>query len=333
VWVKKYIDRTLDWVKCSPGKAIFISLGLWAAALFAHAKFTEQTRFETQFISAVWNWTQAGEHPRRLTSTNQRNLFDQLMSEEPPERWVAARKLGEWRDVNALWPLVAAMSDDSGTRRTCLMAQALGKLRDPAAVPALIDAAQHPRNVDLRVCATYSLGEIGGESAIEFLVERAADKSVSEGDRSVAISALGEIGSPRALSALEKIRSTSHDAMLRSIAASAIHQIKLLQANAVENLLGAIGDNSDWIQDDWILAQLQRRWSERAAGGLNEILRANDKLSRGLKLEITALLTAQESVERETLRVFEASPAKEDRWLGSRARSNKAEIFRMAAAR
>lgn len=331
VELRNYIDRTLRFASHSPVKTIVIGLALWGAALVAYGKFTEHTRFNAEFASAVWGWSQAGEHPRSLTSEAQRNVFGRLASSEPPERWVAAHELGEWRDPKALWPLIAAMEDDAGTRRTCLMAQALGKLHDPAAVPALVQAAQHPRNVDLRVCATHSLGTIGDASAVEFLAKRAADESVNQGDRSAAISALGEIGSPRVLPALEMVSSTTQASMLRSIAVSAIHQIELLQANAEENLLGAIGDNSDWIQDDWILAQLDRRWNENVAARLNEILRAQKKLHPGLKLQITALLTAKESLGNETLEVFQASSDRQDRWLAGLARPG-AENFRMASA-
>jgi HEAT repeat protein len=331
VRTKNYSDAMLHWVNRSPGRAIFIGLALWGAVLVTRGKLTEHARFKTEFASAVWNWAQAGEHARRLNAEEQRIFFDQLASAEPPERWVAARKLGPWRDPKALWPLVAAMEDEAGTRRTCLMAQALGKLHDPVAVPALVHAAQHPRNVDLRVCAIHSLGEIGDESAVEFLAQRAGDESVSEADRNIAISALGEIGSPRALPALRKIKSTTQHPMLLSVVASAIHQIELLQNSAVENLLSAIGDDSDWIQDDWILAQLQRRWSEGVAGRLNEILRTKDKLNSRLKLQITALLATTASVESDTRKVLQASSAKEDRWLASLA-SSDAKDLRIAAA-
>jgi len=111
---RNYIDRTLRFANHSPGKTIIIGLALWGAALLAYGKFTEHTRFNAEFASAVWGWYQAGDHPRSLTSEDQRNLFGWLASSEPPERWVAARKLGAWRDPKALWPLIAAMGDGPG---------------------------------------------------------------------------------------------------------------------------------------------------------------------------------------------------------------------------
>lgn len=64
-----------------------IGLALWGSALATYGKVTEHTRFDTEFASAVWSWSQAGEHARRLTSDDQRNFFGQLASAEPPERW------------------------------------------------------------------------------------------------------------------------------------------------------------------------------------------------------------------------------------------------------
>ncbi len=71
---------------------------------------------------------------------------------------------------------------------------------------ALIEAARQRSNIDLRVCATHSLGRIGAESAVRFLAKRSTDPSVNQGDRSAAISALGEIGSPSALPACKRLR-------------------------------------------------------------------------------------------------------------------------------
>ena len=271
-----------DWARRHPAKAATILFLSWLPALMVHAKFTEHDRFNASFETAVWNWSQAGEHPQALDAQEPRELIEQLFSAEPPERWSAAGKLAVWREPTALWPLVAAMQDDAGTRRTCLISQALGKLADPAAVPALIEAAQHPSNVDLRVCATHSLGQIGNDSAISFLAGRSADRSLGEGDRSVAISALGEIGSPLAVPVLKEIASSDARPMLRSFAASAIRQIGLLQGDAEKNLLSALGDNSDWIQDDWTLRQLHHRWSNCIAAGLNETLRARALRYRAL---------------------------------------------------
>ncbi len=109
--------------------------------------------------------------------------------------------------------------------------------------------------------------------------------------------------------------------MLRSLAASAIRQIGLLEGDAIGKLLGAIGDNSDWIQDDWILAQLHRRWNDRIATRLNELLLANPPLSRGFRLQITALLAAKHEVNSTTMNTLALASEREDHWLAVAAAS------------
>jgi HEAT repeat protein len=317
--MRKNIGRCLAdasrWQRKHPMKLAMTLFLLWLVALLVHGKITEHKRFNAAFETAVWEWAQVGEQARSLEPQERRALLAQLYSNEPPERWVAAKKLASWREPSALWPLVAAMTDDAGTRRTCVISQALGKLENPAAVPALIQAAQHRSNVDLRVCATHSLGQIGDESALPFLETRSLDRSANQGDRGVAISALGEIGSPRALPTLEEIASSEPRPILRSLAASAIRQIELLQGDAETNLLAALGDNSDWIQDDWILARLHRQWSDRVAAGLNEFLRGAVETRRSLRFQITALLTAKQALKPAAIEALALSSDRDNRWL------------------
>lgn len=197
--VARRVSRLVDWTQRHPAKAATALFLSGVAALVVHAKFTEHDRFKAAFEAAVWEWSQVGENPRPLDPQEREKLIESLFSREAPDRWRAAGILASWREPAALWPLIATMQDGAGTGRTCLISQALGKLADPAAVPALIEAAQHRSNVDLRVCATHSLGQIGDAGAISFLEWRSVDRSASEGDRTVAISALGEIGSVRAM--------------------------------------------------------------------------------------------------------------------------------------
>jgi len=305
--------QVFDWAGRHPARALLAGGVLWLAGFTIYWNATAHSRFVGAFENAVWNWMQAGESARTLDPEDRRKLFEQLASSEPPARWDAAGKLGGWRDPVALGPLIAAMQDDGGTVRTCVISQALGKLGDPTAVPALLRAAQHPDNLDLRVCATHSLGQIGDESAIEFLANRATDPSVPEGERGAVISALGEIGSPIAIPALESI--LAGKSRLGSFAASAIKQIGLLHGDTDANLLAAIGDNTDWIHDDWVLTQLHRRWDDRIAETLNERLRESSHFHAGLRLQIAALLTAKRRMESATVDFLTSSRDNESRWL------------------
>ena len=309
-------SRSLSgWARRHPVTTAATLFLLWIGVLAVHGKLTEHDRFDASFRTAVWEWHQLGGDAQPMGAEERQKLIAQLYSREPPERWKAARKLGSWREPAALWPLITAMEDAAGTQRTCLISQALGKLGKAAAVPALIEAAQHRSNADLRVCATHSLGQIGDDRAVSFLVSRVLDSSLSEGDRTVAISALGEIGSPLALPTLQEIAASNQRAALRSFAASAIRQIELLEAKAETNLLTALGDNSEWIQDDWILMQLHRRWSGQIAAELNEILRTRVNIPSGLRFHITALLSAKQALEKSTLDSLACSSNHANQWL------------------
>jgi HEAT repeat protein len=197
-------------------------------------------------------------------------------------------------------------------------------------VPALVQAVQNQNNLDLRVCAVHSLGQIGDVSAVDFLAKRAADVSLPDDDRVSAVMALGEIGSPNALPALESIVNNAAHPLMRSFALSAIRQIGFLQGDAESKLLAVLGDNSGWIRDDWILAQLYRRWDDRIATGLNKILRTDTHLQSGLRLHIAALLTAQQSMEPTTLQALGDSQNQEDRWLANLAERNPSDVQLLA---
>ncbi|MEN8106793.1 MAG: HEAT repeat domain-containing protein [Pseudomonadota bacterium] len=153
-----------------------------------------------------------------------------LESALPDTRWAAARELAARRDARAVEAIIRAMRDPQGTIRVCVMASALGHLRDPRALGALTEAAFDPVNRDLRLCAIQSLGMIGDASAVPALI-----RALQEGNMPVAaanaiarmgdergvlpiiqaagdpqlrlwmVMALGELGSPSALSWLETL--------------------------------------------------------------------------------------------------------------------------------
>ncbi len=64
-------------------------------------------------------------------------VIGRLADTSPEQRWLAADELVRRADPRAVDALIAAMLDPAGTRRVCVMASALGKLKDPGAVAAL----------------------------------------------------------------------------------------------------------------------------------------------------------------------------------------------------
>jgi HEAT repeat protein len=152
------------------------------------------------------------------------SLCQALAHERPMVREQAAQALGAIGDTRALAPLCRALEDPDGkVRRQATLALgrlgpsaaeplcrqlrggaphqreaavlALGSLRDPHAVPTLVQAlADHDR--DVRRGAAAALGAIGAPEAVEPLSEPLRDRS--QPVRRAAVVALAQIGSPAA---------------------------------------------------------------------------------------------------------------------------------------
>jgi HEAT repeat protein len=169
--------------------------------------------------------------------------------------------LGRMRDARALDHLASALGDPD-QRLRAEAARSLGALGSPRAVPDLVAALQEDADPETRIGAAYSLGLLGDHRAVDPLLAKLADgdedprvrgvvaESLAElqerravpaliaalGDPSVEVRfwasfALGELGDPAALSALERLAQTD-DATLpgwRSVkeeAAAAIESIR-----------------------------------------------------------------------------------------------------------
>ncbi|KAF5062082.1 HEAT repeat [anaerobic digester metagenome] len=168
---------------------------------------------------------------------------------EPAVRHLAAAALGELRDPVALPALVAALQgpDEEGVRWRA--AEALVKLGS-CALDNLIVLAAHD-DPDVRWKACVSLGEIGDVRAAPALVDRLADH-----DRFVrtrAVSALVRLGSP-ALPLLT-IALEDPDVRVRVGAADVLGQIG--DAAAIEGLLIAIKDPVESVRRSAAVALLR----------------------------------------------------------------------------
>jgi HEAT repeat protein len=171
--------------------------------------------------------------------------------------WLLAR-MG---DERALGPLVAALHDPDPSLRA-EAARALGALDSPRAVPELVSALQTDADPDTRMAAAHSLGLLGDHRAVDPLLAKLADRSedpcvrefaaealtgpgerravraliAALGDPSVEVRfwaafALGELGDPAALSALERLAQTDDVALpgwrsVKDEAAAAIESIR-----------------------------------------------------------------------------------------------------------
>jgi HEAT repeat protein len=177
------------------------------------------------------------------------------------DRHRACWLLGRMGDERALGPLAVALRDcDPRVRGEA--ARSLGALDSPQAVPSLIAALQTDTDAGTRMAAAYALGLIGDARAIDPLLAKLADTSedprvrgfvaeaftchqerravphliavLSDSSAEVrfwAAFALGQLGDPAALSALERLAQTDNATLpgwgsVMDEAAAAIERIR-----------------------------------------------------------------------------------------------------------
>ncbi|NOX54375.1 MAG: HEAT repeat domain-containing protein, partial [Planctomycetes bacterium] len=102
-----------------------------------------------------------------------RRIAEDLQSEVPRVRAVAANRLGELRAKQALPVLIDALSDRSPQVRS-EAARALGRIRDPRAVEPLIRALKDPDST-VRFYAAWALGELKDPRAADALLQALRD--------------------------------------------------------------------------------------------------------------------------------------------------------------
>ena len=158
-------------------------------------------------------------------------LLRKLKSESAEMRAYAAEGLGGVGDVNAVAPLIDALTDNNSTVRRFAISS-LGKIRDARAIDVLIPFLQD-EEPDMRCAAVVALGELGltedrfstpPVQVIEALID-----SMTDNDNAVcsaAVVALGRIGNPQAISALNALAETTDSEWIRRYISEALHQIE-----------------------------------------------------------------------------------------------------------
>lgn len=292
---------------------------IWLIGALITYQATERTRFEAELSLALRELQQRDETAQPLTPLARAELLQKLNSSKAPQRWQAADELAIWKDQASVPALVIAMQDDRGTERTCVIAQSLGKLGSGEALPALIQAINHPQNLDLRVCATHALTDIGDPRAVQPLIEKAKDRSTLEDDYASAITALGDLGFPQALQVLREIAEHDPDCRMRTIASAAIRRIEMVQSDdPAAALVSALENPVAWIYDEWILNALAKRWEPRVADALNVYLSSGAHLTHH-RIQVTALLLYHGAMHSGTIRSLAKSGKRQNLWLADYA--------------
>ena len=132
--------------------------------------------------NAVWALTRIpGAQAREATRLALRDADDSVLR-------AAIHSAGLWRDRSALAELLAVFTTRSaGVQRAA--AEALGRIGDPEAVPALLDRARSPIDRVLEHSLTYALIEIGHPGSIAAGIDAASTSA-----RRVALIALDQLG-------------------------------------------------------------------------------------------------------------------------------------------
>ncbi len=305
--------------------ALVIGLA-WLAVSYAHDRWTAESRFYAKLDAELWKLRAAGVDRVQLSPIERERYRALLRCNDPSSRWQAAADLGRWQDNASVFSLVAAMQDDDGTQKTCRIAQSLGAIGDSNAVPALLQAIHHPRNLDLRVCATHALAEIGDARAVGPLIAKAENVELREDDRVSAMLALGDLARSEAAPALHGIAASDSDKRFRTIAAAALRQIELMQNNdPVPAVAVELNSPAHWIRRAWLIQKLGEKWDSRAAEALNRFLRRSDGWTLD-RIQAAALLLHRRSLEAEVMHELADSDVKENRWLAEYAQTFEAGL-------
>jgi HEAT repeat protein/beta-lactamase regulating signal transducer with metallopeptidase domain len=209
----------------------------------------------------------AGTVAQAASPTAVRGLIAALGDQVPEVRRAAGEALGQLKDSAAVAALMEALRKDTDPEVRKAAAWSLGQIQDPRAVPALLAALRDDRDVDVRRQVVWALGQIEDASAVEGLgaATRDADREV----RAQAVWALGQIQSSAAVPALAiALRDSSAD--VRKQAAWALGQIQ--SADAIDPLGVALADRNADVREQavWALGQIQ---NARAVPGLTAALR------------------------------------------------------------
>jgi HEAT repeat protein len=146
-------------------------------------------------------------------------------------RAYAAEGLGGVGGVNAVAPLINALSDNNSTVRRFAISS-LGRIRDERAINVLIPFLQDDE-ADMRCTAAVALGELGLSedrfSTPPVQIIEALISSITDTDRAVcsaAVVALGRIGNLQAISALNALAEATNSEWIRRYISEALHQIE-----------------------------------------------------------------------------------------------------------
>jgi len=130
------------------------------------------------------------------------------------------------RIVDRLIQFVQKDESPNDLGRATYAAGALGKTRDPKAIPVLTEKLREDKPLEIATAAAFALRHFNDSQAIHALIQAAGNKNISASVREAAAKSLGDIGNPNAVDTLISILEDSSDEdTVRSDAALALGRI------------------------------------------------------------------------------------------------------------
>jgi hypothetical protein len=188
-----------------------------------------------------------------------RSLLDDLTNGSDEKQYNAAIEFGKQKETRAVEALTFIIKDDDPFVREAV-ALSLGEIGDPAAVPALSDAATGDSSSTVRENAVYSLGQIGDPAAIGTLAEILRDEGPpnieafevggdAPNEALLAAFSLRRIGAP-AITPLTEV-AVSTDLAVRRVAVATLGEIGLDTGDysATPFLLAMLSDTNALVRE------------------------------------------------------------------------------------
>ncbi len=274
-------------------RGILIALTLYVAAVTVAERTARQREapdHRQQIAAMLVSWgLYSNEIPLPVDPDKIASHIALLQSDIGEQRVQAAHWLAS-RGVRQAGPAIAAAMNDSGTYRPCQLAHDLGFLGDDRWVGLLADAVKHPRNADLRMCATLALGELASPKAVNALID--AHRRGAAG--CLPIESIGKTGDPLALPFLRSVAKAPRNEFERRAARDAIDRIEILQQpDPVPALISRVKDSArKGPLEAWAVRKLVDFQDERSVPVLREVLMNGAKRRQVDRVILTAALLA-----------------------------------------
>jgi len=147
-------------------------------------------------LAEVWVLRQPGERILAGERESLESLIGELQRGEPAQRWRAALALGDFKNEQALAPVIGALEGDDAPEVRQAAISALEDLGGQQAIAALAAAVSGDSDDSVRLSAVEALAKLGGPEAVEPLT-RALRADAEPFVRYQALVNLAELGDDR----------------------------------------------------------------------------------------------------------------------------------------